>query len=117
MADITLAAIPLAAGLLFACLDLYHLFTAGKELGTASQSLIWRFRIQETRLKLWGEEWGLLADSSHHPSLQRSREDDHLVLETLLRIAHILKDYEGLKQRYGLCLVSDEPKNRVIVSS
>jgi hypothetical protein len=87
-----------------------------KQLGTTSQMLLWKFRIQHKRLQIWGEEYGLLASDPHHcPQPDRDNEQMHLVLETLLRISDILKNYEDLKKRYGLSLVSDESGRRVLV--
>jgi hypothetical protein len=115
MADITLAVVPIAATLLKESLDLYDLFTKAKQIGGASQMLLWKFRIQQKRLQIWGDEWGLLASSSHPSTVERNKEDDHLVLETLTRIMSMLKDYKILKNRYGLSLVSDEPSYRALV--
>lgn len=111
---VVLAVVPVAAKVLHGCLETYKLFTEAKELGSNSQPLIWKFRIQQTRLQIWGEEWGLLASSSH-PSARTAQDEDEenpLVLETLLRISDILRDYKQLSQRYGLTLVSDDPQYR-----
>ena len=114
MAELVFAVVPVAAKVLQGCLDTYKLFTEAKELSNESQSLIWKFRIQQTRLQIWGEEWGLLASSSHRST--RTAEDDDgenpLVLETLVRISDILGGYKQLSQRYGLTLVSDDPQYR-----
>jgi len=39
--------VPVAAKVLQSCLDTYRLFSEAKELGSDSQSLIWKFRIQQ----------------------------------------------------------------------
>jgi hypothetical protein len=115
MAELTLAAIPVAGMILRGCLDMYNLFTEAKELGNESQALIWKFRIQQTRL-FGARNGGLLASSSHHAArTETDDEDNPLVLETLLRISDILKDYKQLKQRYGLSLVCDDPTYRQLV--
>jgi hypothetical protein len=110
MADITLATIPLGISAFNGCVEGYKLFTDAKEIGQGSQILLWKFRIQETRLKMWGREWGLLVESdSGQPSERKEPEDLKIVLETLTRISDLLKDYKQLKRRYGLSLVSDNP--------
>jgi len=110
---------PVATKVLQSYLDTYRLFSEAKELGSDSQSLIWKFRIQQTRLQVWGEEWGLLASSSHQsPRTAGDGDDDSpLVLKTLLRISDILRDYKQLNQRYSLSLVSDDPQYRRSVGS
>lgn len=114
MADLVVGVIPVAAKVLQGCLDTYRLFSEAKELGSESQSLIWKFRIQQTRLQIWGEEWGLLASSTQHAARTETDDDENnpLVLETLLRISDTLRDYKQLNKRYGLSLVSDDPKYR-----
>jgi hypothetical protein len=116
MADIALAAVPIGAKLVLGCLDAYTLFTQAKTLGSGSQSLLWKFKIQHARLQIWANEWGLLAGPTPQPSRDEDEGDNQLVIETLIRISEILKDYKGLKKRYGLSLVSDDPKYRVSVS-
>jgi hypothetical protein len=117
MADIALGAIPIGARVLAGCLSGYKLFTEAKDLGKDSQTLLWKFRIQETRLRMWGKEWGLLGFQPGREADMRGREDDDIVLETLLRISDLLKDYKQLRKRYGLTLVVDDPAFRVAVSS
>jgi hypothetical protein len=110
MADITLATIPLGISAFTSCVEGYKLFTNAKEIGHGSQILLWKFRIQETRLKMWGQEWGLLFEpDKSQPSERKELEDLRIVLETLTRISDLLKDYKQLKRRYGLSLVSDNP--------
>lgn len=124
MAELPLAVIPVATKALHSCLELYKLFTEASRLGSASQALLWKFRIQHKRLRIWGEEWGLLASTSHRagdaaaaaPDRDRDVDDDSLVLETLVRIESILKDYRLLNERYGLSLASDDPQFRRMVS-
>jgi hypothetical protein len=65
---------------------------------------------------MWGKEWGLLGFQTSRESDIRGREDDVIVLETLLRISDLLKDYKRLRDRYGLTLVVDDPTFRVAVS-
>jgi len=110
MADIALGGVPLAVKAIQSCLELYKLFTEAREIGNASQSLLWKFRIQQTRLQIWGEEWGLLASTSHQPRTESDDGDNILVIEALLRISNILNNYKQLGERYGLSLVSDDPK-------
>jgi hypothetical protein len=109
MADITLATVPLGIRAFTGCIEGYKLFTEAKEIGKGSQVLLWKFRIQETRFRMWGREWGLLVESGGRPSETREPEDHRTVLETLTRISDLLKDYKQLKTRYGLSLVSDDP--------
>jgi hypothetical protein len=109
MADITLATIPLGIRAFTGCVEGYKLFTDAKEIGQGSQILLWKFRIQETRFKMWGREWGLLVESGSQASEIREPEDHRIVLETLTRVSDLLKDYKQLKRRYGLSLVSDNP--------
>ena len=60
-----------------------------------------------------------MASSSYQsPRAAGDGDDDNpLVLETLLRISDILRDYKQLNQRYGLSLVSDDPQYRRPVGS
>jgi hypothetical protein len=109
MADITLASIPLGIRAFTGCLEGYKLFTEPKQMGQGSQILLWKFRIQETRFKMWGREWGLLSQSGNQSLEMREIGDQRVVLETLIRISDLLKDYKALKRRYGLSLVSDNP--------
>jgi Prion-inhibition and propagation len=116
MADIALGTIPLGASVLSGCLSGYKLFTEAKDLGKDSQTLLWKFRIQETRLRMWGKEWGLLGFQTSRDVGIRGHEDDEIVLGTLLRISDLLNDYKQLRKRYGLTLVVDDPTFRVAVS-
>lgn len=116
MADLALAAIPIASKVLSSCLDLYRVFTETKHMGDASQTLLWKFRIQHVRLQIWGEEWGLLISPSHRSPGSPDHDVDHLVLETLIRISRVLNDYKELKSRYGLSLVSEAANQPVLVS-
>lgn len=109
MADVTLAVIPLGIRAFMGCVEGYKLFTEAKQLGQGSQILLWKFRIQETRFRMWGREWGLLAQFGAQSLEMREPEDHRVVLETLIRISDLLKDYKALKKRYGLSLVSDDP--------
>jgi hypothetical protein len=114
MADVALAAAPLSVSILTSCLKGYRLFTEARNL-SGSQSLTWKFKIQHIRLQVWGQEWGLLARLP--PSDRCDTSHDHqIILESLLRISDILKDYGNLKKRYGLSLVLDEPGSSVDVS-
>jgi hypothetical protein len=117
MADITLAAVPLCIQLLSQCLQGYMLFSEAKELGRNSQKLLWKFRIQEARLRIWAREWGLLGDPSHGRAEVRDHHDHRIVSETLLRISELFHDYKRLKSRYGLSLVTDGPPLPSVVSS
>lgn len=118
MADIALGSIPLVTKAFTACLAGYKLFTQAQQLGQDSQVLLWKFRIQEMRLKLWGREWGLLADGQLSADMaMRIEEDRKLVLEGLERISEILEDYNKIKSRYGLRLVTDDPRFTMEVSA
>jgi hypothetical protein len=116
MADLALSTIPLGAKVLSGCLSRYKLFTEAKDLGKDSQTLLWKFRIQETRLRMWGKEWGLLGFQTSQESDIRGRENGEIALETLLRISDLLKDYKQLRDRYGITLVVDDAAFRVAVS-
>jgi hypothetical protein len=109
MADVTLAVIPLGIRAFTSCVEGYKLFTEAKQIGQGSQILLWKFRIQETRFRMWGREWGFLVQSGSQSSEMREPEDHRVVVETLIRISDLLKDYKALKRRYGLSLVSDDP--------
>lgn len=104
-----MAAVQLVATIWTGCLGGYKLITKAKNLGRDSQTLLWKFRIQETRLRMWGVEWGL---SDRVPvsatALGRAQAQNHQVLETLLRISELLRDYNKLTSRYGLVLVMDD---------
>lgn len=108
MAEI-MGTIPLGIRVFTSCVESYKLFTEAKEMGQGSQILLWKFRIQETRFRMWGREWGFLLESGRQPSEAREPEDQKVVLETLTRISDLLKNYKQLKRRYGLSLVSDTP--------
>ncbi|KAH8684314.1 prion-inhibition and propagation-domain-containing protein [Tricladium varicosporioides] len=109
MADIALGTIPLGIHTFMGCVEGYKLFTEAKQLGQGSQTLLWKFRIQETRFQMWGREWGLLSELNNQSLELRELEDHKVVLETLTRVSELLKDYKTLKVRYGLSLVSDNP--------
>lgn len=113
----TLAVIQLGATVVSGCLSGYKLFTQAKTLGKDSQALIWKLRIQETRLRMWAKEWGFVDGVPTSPmALARAQADNDQVLETLLRISDLLTDYKELKRRYGLSLVMDDPDYRPAVS-
>jgi len=117
MADITLAVIPLTMKLLDECLNGYKIFTEAKDLGRNSQKMLWKFRIQETRLRVWAREWGILDNQCATGAVEvRDHYDYKVVSETLLRISELFKDYKQLKNRYGLSLVTDGPTTLVGVS-
>ncbi|KAF2191976.1 hypothetical protein K469DRAFT_696045 [Zopfia rhizophila CBS 207.26] len=78
-------------------------------LGRSSQKLLWKFRIQEARLRIWAREWGLLDDPRHGKAEVRDHHDHKMVSETLLRISELFHDYKRLKSRYGLLMVTDRP--------
>jgi Prion-inhibition and propagation len=113
----SLAVAQLAPVVLTGCLQGYKLFTKAKTLGKDSQALLWKFRIQETRLCMWGKEWGFIAGiPTSTATLARAQANEEQVLETLLRISDLLKDYKELKRRYGLSLVMDHQTYRPAVS-
>src|SRR5438034_5787306 len=103
MADIALACVPLCMKLFSECLNGYRLFTEAKELGRDSQRLLWKFRIEEARLRIWGRDWGLFDEDSATASAEaRDRDDLRIIPETLFRISNLFKDYKQLENRYGL---------------
>jgi len=117
MAEVTLAAIPLTIKLLSQCLQGYKIFTQAKGLGNYSQKLLWKFRIQEARLRLWAREWGILEGTVLSRAEMRDDHDHNIVSETLTRIVEVFEDYEKLKSRYGLSLVTDNSSQSVPVRS
>jgi hypothetical protein len=113
-----LAVAQFGPAVLSGCLQGYKLFTKANNLGKDSQALLWKFRIQETRLRMWGKEWGFIAGvPTSTETVARAQANNDQVLETLLRISDLLKDYTQLKRRYGLTLVMDDQSSRPAVSS
>ena len=113
-----LAIAQLGSAVLSGCLQGYKLFTKARNLGKDSQALLWKFRIQETRLRMWGKEWGFIEGvPTSTATLARAQANNDQVLETLLRISDLLKDYKALKRRYGLALVMDDHNYRSDVSN
>jgi hypothetical protein len=112
MADIALGAVPLVIKIAAECLNGYRLFTEAKELGHSSQKLLWKFKIQEARLRIWAREFTVAADDHDEP-------DKHMATETLHRISNVFKDYYPLKVKYGLSLVSEtaSPTSNILVCS
>ena len=110
MAEIALGSIPIAAAAFKGALEGYKTITEANRLGKDSQILAWKFRIQETRLRLWGREWGILAGSEATADNKLRIEEDYtFVHETLGRISNVFQDHGKLQMRYGLRLVTDDP--------
>ena len=90
--------------LLDGCLKGYKIFTTASNLGRDSEKLVYRVKIEEMRLKLWGKEWGVaeghfeerLSRSAHHQGLKELAE---LILKELYRT---IMDLNTLQDRYGL---------------
>jgi hypothetical protein len=97
------------------CIKAYKLFTEAKNIGSDSQTLIWKFRIQEHRLEIWGREWGFLGpvDSRDVPASDRQQDDQ--VMGLLRRISTLLMNYRNLHERYGLSVDSRVANPRVLV--
>lgn len=108
-AELALGGVPLAVSLLQTCLRGYETFTQARQIGEGSQTLLWKFKIQQTRLSMWAKEWALLDGSRQRRQRPGDSDDYKIITETLLRISGLITDYEALKNRCGLCLVTDDP--------
>jgi hypothetical protein len=108
-AELALGGVPVAVSLLQTCLRGYEVFTQARQIGEGSQTLLWKFKIQHTRLHMWAKEWGILDESRQRRQTPGDPDDYKIITETLFRISHLIADYKVLQNRYGLSLVTEDP--------
>ena len=107
--ELALGGVPVAIALLQTCFRGYEMFTQARQIGEGSQTLLWKFKIQQTRLHMWAKEWGMLDESRQRRQRPGDPDDYKIITETLFRISNLIADYQVLQNRYGLSLVTEDP--------
>lgn len=86
------------------CMKGYRVFSTAKNLGRDSERLVCKIRIEETRLMIWGNGWGVTEGKfeAHlseglqgHPGLRELAE------EVLRQLLQTIMDCNKLQERYG----------------
>ena len=90
--------------LLDGCLKGYKIFTAASNLSRDSERLVYKVKIEEMRLRLWGKEWGV-AEGHFERSLSSKTAQEGLkpLAEMVLKELYgTIMDLNTLQDRYGL---------------
>lgn len=90
--------------LLDGCLKGYRIFTVASNLGRDSERLVYKVRIEEMRLMIWGSEWGV-PEGHFEQRLSGSRSQEGLksLAEMILKeLYRTIMDLNALQDRYGL---------------
>lgn len=99
----TIGVVGLIGQLFDGCIKAYGFFTTATHLDVDSQRLLCKVRIEEMRLVVWGQEWGV-AEGRLEAHLDSARNPQLRVLATqILEELHgTVTDFRRLQERYGL---------------
>ncbi|KAG9507448.1 hypothetical protein J7337_001000 [Fusarium musae] len=98
-----LAVVGVLGQLFDGCVRAYSLFTAAANLGTDSQRLLCKVRIEEMRLVVWGRDWGVAEGRLEaHLGSTRNPQLRSLALQILEELHSAVAGFKKLKNRYGL---------------
>lgn len=100
MAELGLAFVGLAGQLFTSIVASYGFLSTAKGLETDAPMLLWKLRIQEIRLRVWGRHWGIDEGKFDLFLEQEGLYDD--VVGILKQLRAVLDDAENLKNRYGI---------------
>ncbi|KAK6527713.1 hypothetical protein TWF694_004693 [Orbilia ellipsospora] len=121
MADqLVLAIVPIVTQAIQSCFQCYSFYTDTKRFHFDAHTLLWKFRLQEARLKAWAKKWGILVDNyagneTHDIANNPWDEEDlKFVLETFGRIETLLNDYQKINDKYELMLSTEDAVGELV---
>jgi serine/threonine protein kinase len=97
------------------CIKAYAFFTTASNLGRDSERLVCKIRIEEMRLAVWGQEWGVLEGRLEaHLQAQSNAGNERmrqLATQILSELYKTITDFKKLQEKYGL---QEEPATATI---
>ena len=84
------------------CIKAYGFFTTAAHLDVDSQRLLCKVRIEEMRLVVWGQEWGV-AEGRLEAHLDSANPQLRALATQILQELHTtVTDFRKLQEKYGL---------------